>query len=70
MENKNRQGKTILTAIIVIVVAFLINAILGEEENWGATYEDLGRTVTAFIVVGFAGLIIWLLWRNKKSDNT
>lgn len=70
MEDKNSKGKAILTAIILIVVAFLANKILGEEENWGATYEDLGRTVTAFIVVGFAGLIIWLLWRNKRSDIT
>ena len=69
MEDRNRQGKTVLTTVIVIVVAFLANKILGNEANWGATYEDLGRTVTAFIVVGLAGSIIWLLWRKKNSDN-
>jgi len=68
--NENNTGrKVFVSVIIVILAAFLINGILGPEENWGATYEDLGRTVTSFIVMGIGGILLWFLWRKKKSQS-
>lgn len=67
MENNNSTTKIIFTIIIVIGAAILVNNILGPEENWGITYDDLGRTVTSFIVMGLAGLLLWLMWKKKKQ---
>lgn len=61
-------SKLVLSAIIVLGAAFLVNAVLGPEENWGATYEDFGRTVTSFLVMGVGGLFLWLMWRKRKKS--
>ena len=62
-------AKTIVTILIVLVGGFLIANILGDEESWGTSYDSLGRTVTAMIVAGITGVIIWFLWRKPKVDN-
>ena len=69
MKKDNNSSKVIATIILILVAGFLINRILGPEENWGATYDDLGRTVTSFIVLGIVGLILWLMWKKKKGES-
>lgn len=61
-------SKLLFSAIIILGAAFLVNAVLGPEEDWGATYEDFGRTVTSFIVMGIGGLLLWLMWRKRKDS--
>jgi hypothetical protein len=67
MNKITNNQKIAISAIIVIVAAFLVNGVLGPEENWGATYEDFGRTVTSFLIMGIGGLLLWLLWRKRKD---
>jgi hypothetical protein len=70
MRNEKKDtttSKVVLSAFIIFGAAILVNAVLGPDEDWGATYDDLGRTVTAFLIMGVGGLLLWLLWRKRKD---
>ena len=67
MKKDNNSLKVITTIILILVAGFLINRILGPEENWGTSYDDLGRTVTGLIVIGVGGFILWLMWKKKNG---